>query len=635
MGGTWSFEESTYGSTTDGDGDPPPEQTWWVRLNDDFDRMKAGDPIARDNQDALLENDELGDGQLFYLPVTHTSSGGDANDFATFTLDFPSNFKVYRPADNPEVDPVWAQITSGATFTTDPQSGDPYVPSGFIFDPVEATQGPVDIQMTMSRGGSTVKDTVRVVVGNVDLDVDSDNNDGPGAPTGSATEDYLEDRLNEPGKLVAVNNGDTDGDGIPDFADGYDLSSADADDDASTGAPNFTPLTIKLPQAIDPAPAKIHFTYDASHPLSRLIPPTVSPDRRHAVSGGRLRLWTKPGNEARDGHSLESGGDFIKSGVEYRWDALTMSAPTTTLWLEAVAPSATVGDQFIQVWVDPDGDGPASFATTDVVRVTAVRFDMVTSSAPYVLMPSLEKPVSNLLGWWGDDHVGPAPVKPVLRLRTTPDIDSLLPSVPLWESSPGMQLIPDPGNRAKITIASAAVGRRFVKGSYGELGVGKTVWIDFPDVGEAGTGAAAAAYPGAAVDARFAFREKASAFGASFAGGGATGEGNAMQHAYWNALITYVHGPAASRALTTAYEHDSRVGGHVPFDSVMDLHNNEIGIQVGLAARAAVGGAPVPLANVEPGMQQALIERFHAGNMYVVDDYSLMIVRSDGTPVHK
>ena len=56
----------------------------------------------------------------------------------------------------------------------------------------------------------------------VDLDIDSDNS---GIIDGSDSEDRIEDDRSRPGKVIQFHSGDTDGDGVPDFLDGFGLGS--------------------------------------------------------------------------------------------------------------------------------------------------------------------------------------------------------------------------------------------------------------------------------------------------------------------------------------------------------------------------------------------------------------------------
>ena len=92
-----------------------------------------------------------------------------------------------------------------------------------------------------------------------DLDVDSDNSNWPGGwPDRSQYEDDIEDISNDPqypGKFIMVNDNDDDGDGIPDFADGFNWDEQSGnDDDANWYESDLVPIVLELPDAIDLAP---------------------------------------------------------------------------------------------------------------------------------------------------------------------------------------------------------------------------------------------------------------------------------------------------------------------------------------------------------------------------------------------
>lgn len=77
------------------------------------------------------------------------------------------------------------------------------------------------------------------------------------------------------------------------------------------------------------------------------------------------------------------------------------------------------------------------------------------------------------------------------------------------------------------------------------------------------------------------------------------GPGDAFRHCYWSALITRTFGAKLAREATDAYENIERPDYHVVrsregysvrsirSDSRMDLHNNEVGVQIGLELRTA------------------------------------------------
>ena len=88
----------------------------------------------------------------------------------------------------------------------------------------------------------------------LDLDIDSDNNNQLADPLRTDAEDAIEDVAGDvarPGKVVFVNDGDTDGDGLPDYADGHDRFG----DGAADASGRFTPLIVQLPRGARPRPA--------------------------------------------------------------------------------------------------------------------------------------------------------------------------------------------------------------------------------------------------------------------------------------------------------------------------------------------------------------------------------------------
>ncbi|MBD9369245.1 hypothetical protein [Xanthomonas sp. XNM01] len=87
---------------------------------------------------------------------------------------------------------------------------------------------------------------------------------------------------------------------------------------------------------------------------------------------------------------------------------------------------------------------------------------------------------------------------------------------------------------------------------------------------------------------------------------GTDGHLDAFRHAYWNARLTQAFGEDWARAFTTAHE---GVPGNKPTPEAMDLHNNAVGIRIGLANPDA-----------SPARLAALVETaVRNGEMVVVD----------------
>jgi len=161
----------------------------------------------------------------------------------------------------------------------------------------------------------------------------------------------------------------------------------------------------------------------------------------------------------------------------------------------------------------------------------------------------------------------------------------------------------------------------------------RRVWIDFPYVGDLGHAGAAALYPGAAIFANGIFRTEAETYAATLPGG-AFGESNAIQHAYWSALISYHYDTETANVLTTAHEYDGRQVGGRAFDSVMDLHNNAIGAGIGTFVRDGLANGTLPPLSFQYHITQMLNAQFDAGELYVVDPATFMVIKSNGEDVY-
>ncbi len=100
---------------------------------------------------------------------------------------------------------------------------------------------------------------------------------------------------------------------------------------------------------------------------------------------------------------------------------------------------------------------------------------------------------------------------------------------------------------------------------------------------------------------------------------------NAIEHAYWNALITYLESAPAAALFTTAHEFSNRFrDGGLAHDAVMDLHNNAVGRSV------AVNVSPNNwLANVRAELNAAAFD----GRLWIIDTTTNLVIRSDGRKI--
>ena len=201
---------------------------------------------------------------------------------------------------------------------------------------------------------------------------DSDNNDGYGVAR-TDYEDEIEEDDDKPGKIILANTGDVDGDGIPDFADGFDRDDeTDNDDDTCEGA-QFYELKFDWPFP-DSDEKTVTIGYDASDPKQVTY---NSETGVYTPAAGAMRLWLKDGGQARsvnDANEEEEDdrGDYVPPG-EYNSAKLGLSGPgTVTFYVEGIAASAEIGDYEISAYTDDEH--------SDLVRATVIKMEFVTKA---------------------------------------------------------------------------------------------------------------------------------------------------------------------------------------------------------------------------------------------------------------
>jgi hypothetical protein len=210
----------------------------------------------------------------------------------------------------------------------------------------------------------------------LDLDIDSDNNNGFKPPDRSLYEDAIEDNPSRPGKIIYVNSGDADMDGIPDFADGFNLDGITGNSDDNAGTNYFVPLVLEIPPGMDLSRARLTIGYDASDPAGV----TQDEDGKWWPAPGHLRIWRKNGNQSRDPRSANASpvpGDYLAPGT-YTLAQLGFSESrhVITNYVEGIAASDYKADQRITAVLDPSGDGTCP-VLQDAVRITVIGVEMV------------------------------------------------------------------------------------------------------------------------------------------------------------------------------------------------------------------------------------------------------------------
>jgi hypothetical protein len=197
----------------------------------------------------------------------------------------------------------------------------------------------------------------------VDLDVDSDNT---GTLDRTAHEENIEDVVgvdSTPGKVLLVNDQDSDNDGIQDYFDGFNAFATLGEDDL-LGNASFAPMSLTL--AGLPTNTPVTLDYSGSDP-SLLIEDSTG---RLVPAPGHLRVWTVDATFPRSARQLRAGGHYVPPGTYSLQELGITSGQTLTLYVEAIRPSGATGDLSVTVSVP-------STPLSDRVRFTSTQFTVL------------------------------------------------------------------------------------------------------------------------------------------------------------------------------------------------------------------------------------------------------------------
>ncbi len=204
----------------------------------------------------------------------------------------------------------------------------------------------------------TTNDNAVVTPTRIALRIDGDNTNGPKVdgesivfadPDANQQEHVAQHVL--PGKILRVNDGDVDGDGVPDWADGYDIAfdidGVSEPQAAADSSGPFVPVFIDIPADIPTGPlGGIVFSYRGESPadVQRIDIgggrfEFVQKDEQESSAWNAFRLWRRDGHEAR---TVDE--DWIEPGKAYAVDELPFVDNGATrrlkLYLEAVHPTS-------------------------------------------------------------------------------------------------------------------------------------------------------------------------------------------------------------------------------------------------------------------------------------------------------
>lgn len=203
--------------------------------------------------------------------------------------------------------------------------------------------------------------------------------------------DWDDDLFEEepPGKLIGVNDGDADSDGITDFADFSTIGAA------------FVPLHVKInAPGASASEFQVTSSYDASDPAA--VTGSGTAESPFVPGPGTLRIWKK------DASSNRSASDYIGTDTMTAAELGLTPWGTTTLYVEAVRGAGS--DREITVTVDANGNGwSGTLDDTVLVRPIGVDLDVDSNNDGFITAsddPIEREAPGKVIRWNGDDDNG-------------------------------------------------------------------------------------------------------------------------------------------------------------------------------------------------------------------------------------
>ena len=160
--------------------------------------------------------------------------------------------------------------------------------------------------------------SIQITICKLDLQIDS-NNDG----VITLDDDIIEDSNASGflGKIIMVNDGDYDQDGIPDCYDGFDIDANGVSQAGNLCSFPFAHINVDISNIAgiiqNRNAALISFIYWDADPNRDVIGGTGTYDDPYCFSDYNrgVRIWTKDGTSQRNKNSILHGGDYVPNGV--------------------------------------------------------------------------------------------------------------------------------------------------------------------------------------------------------------------------------------------------------------------------------------------------------------------------------
>jgi hypothetical protein len=282
-----------------------------------------------------------------------------------------------------------------------------------------------DRKFTAKHSTSQAKDRVCLTVFDVDLDIDSDNNNAVDPPPRTVHEDLIEedgDTANPLGKIVFANHNDDDRDEIPDYSD----LKVEPEVDTVLGAQDegqFVPVVLQVrPAFLNWADAKVKISYAAEPDL----PPVAAFSGQDVGNGfrdyrqvklGAMRLW-----KVDHPYEQRSAAKYVKPDCDYAaaWFGLDSGDHKRQIFLEGInwgqymmatltveIPGVLSGLDKVRVTVTEPNLGLNStenLVNTDGIRVGVSDIEWIINDSDEIVED--QRGIDKRYGvnfWWGRD----------------------------------------------------------------------------------------------------------------------------------------------------------------------------------------------------------------------------------------
>jgi hypothetical protein len=196
---------------------------------------------------------------------------------------------------------------------------------------------------------------------------------------------------------VKTNTGDVDGDGVPDFADGFsdlftDLGSDPNHENPSRGMPESGQFLSLGSVGGDRFKISISGAAVESPPSAMTANTEDGAFGKIGLPSGSVRVWTKNGTTERSAGSITGGGDYVPTGSWLPVSALQGGR----LYLEILRPSESLDDYEIEIETDSGKRSTVITAISTEFASVAENGGIERVPAPELSLPSPVVTLSNV-----------------------------------------------------------------------------------------------------------------------------------------------------------------------------------------------------------------------------------------------